>query len=124
MRSIRVTFACVALCAGAAGAQTAPKIDEELNELMASRAKAMVEAHQLQQEISRTWADPAYTSPEIVVLRKKLQALEDAVAYAQDEIKGKVEALPQVQEKKRKLQEAMRKAEDLNKKIEARQGNR
>ena len=121
MRSIYVAFFCAGLCVGMATAQT-PKAEEDLNDLMALRVKVMGEAHQLQMEIRRMWNDPASTSPEIEALRKKLQDLHDAVLRTQGEIREKVEALPEVQSKVKKLAEADKAVEELNKKIEAKAG--
>jgi len=115
MRSFLVGFVCVGLCFGAANAQ-AP---EDLNDLMALRSKVMIEAHQLQMELRQAWNDPAYTSPEIAALRKKFQDLQEAILRTQAEIGAKVEALPALQEKVKKMKEANKQVEELNKKIEA-----
>ena len=122
MRSVFVGFLCVGLCWGVGFAQTPPKADEDLNDLMALRAKVMVETYQLQMEISRMWNDPAYTSPEIEKLRKQIQDLQDAIIRTQAEIKRKVEELPAVRVKVKKVEEANKTIEELNKKIEAKQG--
>ena len=122
MRSFFLVFVCVGLCAGGAGAQAQPKVDTELNDLMAARTKAMIEAHQTQVEIRQSRDNPAYTSPEIEALRKKLQSLQEALERTQGEIQMKVEALPQVQAKIKKVDEAAKKIEELNQKIEAKLG--
>jgi hypothetical protein len=82
----------------------------------------MIGAHQLQMEIRQTWNDPAYTSPEIEKLRKTLLDLQAAIIRTQGEIREKVEALPEVQSKVKKLAEADKAVEELNKKIEAKAG--
>jgi len=110
-------FVCAGLCFGAANAQ-AP---DNLNDLMALRAKVMVEAHHLQMELRQMWNDPAVTSPEIEVLRKKFQDLQDALIRTQEEIIAKVEALPQNREKVKKLKEMNKQIEELNTKIEPKQ---
>ena len=122
MRSIGIVFVCAGMCIGRASAQTPPEAGDDLNDLMALRVKVMLEAHQMQTEIRQTWDDPACTSPEIEALRKKLQELHDAVLRTQGEIKEKVEALPEVQPKVKKLAEANKAVEELNKKIEAKVG--
>ena len=122
MRSFFLVLACAGLCICGAGAQTPPKGDSELNDLMAARSKAMIEAHQLQTEIRQSRDNPAYTSPEIETLRKKVQSLQDALERAQGEVQIKVEALPQVQAKIKKVGETAKKIEELNQKIEAKLG--
>jgi hypothetical protein len=59
MRSIGIVFVCVGMCIGRASAQTPPEAGDDLNDLMALRAKVMLEAHQMQVEIRQTWNDPA-----------------------------------------------------------------
>ena len=115
MRFILTAVACVGLCFGVAA-------DEELNDLMVLRSKIMIEAHQLQMDVRQTWNDPAYTSPEIEALRKTLEDLQEALLRTQGEIKEKVEALPEVQVKVKKMEEANKKVEELNQKIEAKTG--
>ena len=122
MRSIFLAFVCAGLCGSMAGAQTPPKIDSELNDLMALRSKVMIEAHQLQMEVRQAWENPAYTSPEIKALRKKIEDLQNAIEVTQDEIRAKVEALPQVQAKIKKVEESAKKVGELNQKIEAKLG--
>ena len=122
MRSILVASVCVGLCFGVANGQTPPKADDDLNDLMALRAKVMVEAHQLQMEIRQMCDDPAYTSPEIEALRKTLQDFKDAIVRTQGEIQKKVEELPAVKPKAEKMKEAAKKVEELNKKIDAKVG--
>ncbi|MCL2103878.1 MAG: hypothetical protein FWH21_02290 [Kiritimatiellaeota bacterium] len=109
---------CVGVCLGAARAQTPPKADDDLNDLMALRSKVMIEAYQLQMEIRQMWSDPAYTSPEIEALRKKHKALQEEILRTQTEIGAKVEALPELQPKVKKLEETNKRVEELNKKIE------
>jgi len=121
MRSILVAAVCVGLCFGGAKAQTPPKVEEDLNAIMALRAKTMLEAHQLQMEIRQFWADPTCTSPEIEALRKKIVEFQEAIVRTQDEIKAKIEELPQVRPIAQKVKEANKKIEELNKKIEAKQ---
>ena len=115
MRFFCVGFVFAGLCFGVANAQ-AP---EDLNDLMALRSKVMTEAHRLQMELRQTWNDPAYTSPEIEALREKVKALQEAIVRTQTEIGAKVEALPALQEKVRKMKEANEQVEKLNRKIEA-----
>ena len=122
MRFILAGFVCVGLCFGALHAQTPPKEGESLNDLMALRAKVMVEARQLQLELRQTWNDPAFTSPEIEKLRKKIQDLQDEIVRTHEAIGAKVEALPQNKEKSTKLKEMNKQIEELNKKIEPKQG--
>lgn len=122
MRLIIVACVCAGLCVVSADAQTPPKADDDLNDLMALRAKVMVEAHQLQMEIRQMGNDPAYTSPEIEKLRKALLDLQDAILRTQGEIQKKVEELPQVKVKVKQMEEANKTVEELNKKIKAKQG--
>jgi predicted nucleic acid-binding Zn-ribbon protein len=118
MRFILAGIACVGLCAGGARAEGA----NDLNDLMALRAKVMVEAHQLQVEIRQAWDDPKHTSPEIELLRKKIQDLQDAILYTQADIRSRVEKLPEVQGKVKKVEAARKQVEELNQKIEKKLG--
>jgi chromosome segregation ATPase len=122
MRIILASFVCVGLCLGAAKADTPPVIDQVLNDLMALRAKVMIEAHQLRMEVRQAVNDPAHTSPEIAALRKKVEELQEAITRTQGEIREKVEALPAVQEKIKKVEEAGKKVEELTQKIDAKVG--
>jgi len=122
MRSILVAAVCVGLCFGLTGAEAPPEAEENLNALMALRAKTMLEAHQLQVEIRQFWADPASTSPEIEALKKKIVEFQEAIARTQDEIKAKIEELPRVQPIVKRKDEANKKVEELNKKIEEKLG--
>lgn len=118
MRFVCACFVGAGLCWGAVSARA----EENLNDLMALRAKTMIEAHQLQMEIRQALLSPAHTSPEIERLRKRIQDLQDAIILTQNEIKGRVEALPDVKEKVKKVEEANKAVEELNKKIETRIG--
>ena len=122
MRSVFFAVVCAGLCVGMTNAQAPAEADLNLNDLMALRAKVMIEAHQLQMEIRQMWNDPACTSPEIEALRKKIEELQEAFRRTQAEIGAKVEALPEVREKVKRVEEANKKIEELNQKIEKKQG--
>ena len=122
MRLIFLVLACAGLGACMVGAQTPEEGNTELNDLMALRTEVMIEAHQLQVEVRQARDNSAYTSPEIKALRKKIEDLQNALALTQDELRTKVEALPQVQAKIKKVGEAAKKVEELNQKIEAKLG--
>jgi len=122
MRFVCAVFVCAGMCWGTAFAQAPAKAGDDLNDLMAARAKAMVEAHRLQGEIRAAVTDPAYTSPDIERLRKRIEDLQVAIALTQNEIRSRVEAIPEVQAKVRKMEEANKSAAELNAKVEAREG--
>ena len=122
MRLFFLVFVCAGLCAGSAGAQTSQQGDTELNDLMAARSKVMIEAHQLQMEVRQARDNSAYTSPEIKALRKKIEDLQNILELTQNELRTKVEALPQVQAKIKKVEESAKKVGELNQKIEAKLG--
>ena len=121
MRFVLAGFACAGLCASVANAQAAPE-EKELNDLMALRTKVIVEAHQLQMEVRQAWADPNHTSPEIELLRKKVQDLQAALYDTQVDIQRRVEKLPEVQAKIKKVEEANKQVEALTQTIEKKLG--
>ena len=93
---------------------------KELNDLMATRAKLMIEAHKMWTEITKAVNDPKTTSPEIEALRKKIEDLQNEVMRAYDSIRTEIEKLPETKEKRKQIAEKEKQIEDLNKKIDAR----
>jgi len=93
---------------------------KELNDMMAARAKLMIEAHKMGTEISKSVNDPKTTSPEIEALRKKIEDLQNEVMRAYDSIRAEIEKLPETKEKRKQIAEKEKQIEALNKKIDAR----
>jgi uncharacterized coiled-coil DUF342 family protein len=93
---------------------------KELNDLLATRAKLMIEAHKMGTEINKLVNDPKTTSPEIEALRKKIEDLQNEVMRAYDSIRKEIEKLPETKEKRKQIAEKEKQIEDLNKKIDAR----
>jgi len=95
---------------------------KQVNEWMAQRAKAMIDAHKLEREIRATWSDPAYTSPEVDALRKHYRELQDELVRTQREIQEKMCTVPALQPKVRLLDETKQKDQELSKKIAEKTG--
>jgi uncharacterized coiled-coil DUF342 family protein len=93
---------------------------DTLNDLLATRAKLMIEAHKMGTEINKLVNDPKTTSPEIEALRKKIEDLQNEVMRAYDSIRKEIEKLPETKEKRKQIAEKEKQIEDLNKKIDAR----
>jgi len=89
---------------------------------MALRSKTIIEAYQLQIEIRQAWNDPKYTSPEIELLRRKIEDLQAAILHTQATIQAKVEKMPEVQAKIKQAQEVDKQVEALTQQIERKQG--
>lgn len=110
---------------GAAGltavAQDVSKLDEaakkQYNAWMAERAEKMVSAHRLEKELDEAWGDFKYTTPEIDALRTRFRELQQELARTQRALQEKVEAVPAVREKRKQLDEAKGRIQELASKI-------
>lgn len=112
---------CLSLCARTAAAADLSKLSDadrqQVNEWMAQRATAMIEAYKLEREVSGAWSDKAYTSPEVEKLRDRYRELQQELLQTQQDIQKKVQEVPAVQAKLRQLDEAKAKGQELTKKI-------
>lgn len=119
-------FGCLSLsglCAEAADMKKLSDTDRKsMNEWMAQRAEAMIDAHKLEREIRATWSDPNYTTPEIETLRKHYSELQEELVRTQREIQDKMRTVPALQPKVQVLDEMKQKEQELTKKIEAKDG--
>ena len=93
---------------------------KELNDMMAMRARLMIETHKMGTEITKAVNDPKTTSPEIEALRKKIEDLQNEVMRAYESIRTEIEKLPETKEKRKQIAEKEKQIESLNKKIDAR----
>ena len=110
-------------CAEAADVQKLSDTDrKQVNEWMAQRAKAMIDAHKLEREIKATWSDPNYATPEVETLRKHYRELQEELVRTQREIQEKMRTVPELQPKVRLLDEMKQKELDLTKKLEDKAG--
>ena len=99
---------------------TPPPMDpatKAVNDMMALRAKLMIEAHKTESEINKAANDPAVTSPEIEKLRKKVEDLQNEIIRAYGSIREEIEKLPEIKEKRKKIAEKEKQIEELNKKL-------
>lgn len=124
---VQILTLCTVLCFFPALAQEAQVVPaqttatgDNLNDLLAARAKLMIEAHKMGTEISKSVNDPKTTSPEIEALRKKIEDLQNEVMRAYDAIRAEIEKLPETKEKRKQIAAKEKQIEDLNKKIDAR----
>jgi seryl-tRNA synthetase len=113
---------CAAGAAGALRAQDFSKLSDaerkQVNDWMAERVERMVAAHRLDNELSQAWGDVKYTSPEIEALRQRCMELQTELSRAQAELKKKVLALPELQEKQKRLGEERQGIQELSKKVQ------
>lgn len=93
-------------------------VTSELNQMMAQRAKLMIEAHKLESEINKAVNNRAVTSPEIEKLRKKIEDLRTEILKTFAQIREEIEKLPETIEKRKQIAEKNRQVEALNKKID------
>ena len=112
---------CLGLCARCAVAEDIAKLAEadrkQVNEWMAQRATAMIDAHRLECEVSAAWSDTSYTSPEVEALRVRYAKLQEELLRTQREIQKKVREVPAMQAKVRQIDEMKKKEQELTKKI-------
>lgn len=117
---------CLSLWAGRVPAADLSQLSDadrkQVNEWMAQRAEAMVEAHRVAQDVRQAWADPKYTSPAVEELRARYRELQQSLLRTQEAIQKKVEELPAVQAKVRQLEEMREKERTLQKKITEKTG--
>ena len=97
-----------------------PPTAKELNDMMALRAKLMIEAHMTESEIKKVANNPATTSPEIEKLRKKIEDLQNEIIKAYGAIREEVENLPEIKEKRKNIAEKEKQIDELNKKLNPR----
>jgi len=89
----------------------------ELNDMLALRAKLMVEAHKAESEINKAANDPTVTSPEIDKLRKKVEDLQNEIIKAYSTIREEIEKRPEIKEKRKQIAEKEKQIEALNQKL-------
>ena len=131
MKSFFSNVLLAALLAGGAGvtrAQDFSKLTEperkQVNGWLAERAEILIDAHRLETEVSRAWADAKYTSAEIEALRMRYRELQHELGLTQMKLQKMVDEMPALQEKRRQLDEAKKKALELTKKVEKKAGGR
>jgi peptidoglycan hydrolase CwlO-like protein len=90
---------------------------KELNDMLALRAKLMIEAHKTESEIHKAANDPAITSPEIEKLRKKIEDLQNEIIRTYGAIREEIEKRPEIKEKRKQIAEKEKQIEELNKKL-------
>lgn len=90
---------------------------KELNDRLALRAKLMIEAHKIEADINKSANDPAMTSPEIEILRKKVEVLQNEIIKAYSSIRVEIEKRPEIKEKRKQISEKEKQIEELNQKI-------
>ena len=129
MKSFFWSVSLAALLAGGAGlarAQDFSKLTDperkQVNGWLAERAEVLIDAHRLETEISQAWANAKYTSPEIEALRARYRELQHELGQTQLKLQKKVDEMPALQEKRRQLEEAQKKALELTKKVEKKAG--
>ncbi len=129
MKSLFWSVPLAVLLAGGTGvtrAQDFSKLTEperkQVNGWLAERAELLIDAHRLETEISRAWADAKYTSPEVEALRARYRELQHELGLTQLKLQKKVDEMPALQEKRRQLEEAQKKVLELNKKVEKKVG--
>ncbi|MDD4017622.1 MAG: hypothetical protein PHV28_06725 [Kiritimatiellae bacterium] len=129
MKSFFWSVSLAALLAGGAGAARAQdfsKLTEperkQVNGWLAERAEVLIDAHRLETEISQAWANAKYTSPEVEALRARYRELQHELGQTQLKLRKKVDEMPALQEKRRQLEEAQKKALELTKKVEKKAG--
>jgi predicted nucleic acid-binding Zn-ribbon protein len=101
----------------AAGQPAATK--ESLNDLLALRARLMIEANKLDSEIRKAINDKNLTSPAIEALRKKVEDLQREIIKTYTQIREEVEKLPEIKEKRTAIAQKEKQIEELTKKIDA-----
>lgn len=129
MKSFFWSVSLAALLAGGAGAARAQDFSKltgperkQVNGWLAERAEVLIDAHRLETEINRAWADAKYTSPEVEALRARYRELQHELGQTQLKLQKKVDEMPALQEKRRQLDEAQKKALELTKKVEKKAG--
>jgi predicted RNase H-like nuclease (RuvC/YqgF family) len=90
---------------------------KELNDRLALRAKLMIEAHKIEADINKAANDPAMTSPEIEILRKKVEVLQNEIIKAYSSIRVEIEKRPEIKEMRKQISEKEKQIEELNQKI-------
>jgi len=95
----------------------APTVNE-LNDMLALRAKLMLEAHAIESDIQKAVNDPTVTSSEIEKLRKKVQDLQNEIIQTFGAIRDEIEKRPEIQEKRKQIQGKETQIEALTQKID------
>ncbi len=118
-----VVAVCLIGAVGQLGAQDLSKLTDaqrkQLNAWMAERAERVINAHQMEGELTHAVNDTAHTSPEIEVLRKRSQDLQDELSRVRTDLQKKVMALPALQEKKSALEQERKRINELSGKVKA-----
>lgn len=117
---------CGSLCLAPAFAQESPATtpqpaatSQSLNDLLALRARLMIEAHKLDSEIKKAANDSKMTSPAIEALRKKVEELQQEIMKTFTQIREEIEKLPEIKAKRNEIAQKEKQIEELNKKIDA-----
>ena len=117
---------CLSVCARRAAAEELSKLSEadskQVNGLMDQRAQIVIETRKLESEVSSAWTDTAYASPEVDALRARYRELQHELLQTQREIQKKVQDVPAVQEKLRRIEELKKKGQELTKKVSEKVG--
>ena len=123
---VRLVCVCAAGVAGVLLAQDFSRLSDDdrkqVNDWMLERTQRMMAAHQLDKELSQVWADERYTSPEIAALRARHRALQQELADVQAALQEKVLGLPELQEKKKQLEEDRKNIRELAEKVKEKTG--
>ena len=121
---IRFGFVCASLLLVQVHAQESMALppptqptSKELNDRLALRAKLMIEAHKIEADINKAANDPAMTSPEIEILRKKVEVLQNEIIKAYSSIRVEIEKRPEIKEMRKQISEKEKQIEELNQKI-------
>jgi len=104
----------------AKGSSDQPVVTKEnLNDLLALRARLMIEANKLDAEIRKAVNDKNLTSPAIEALRKKIEELQSEIMKTYTQIREEFEKLPEIKEKRTAIAQKEKQIEELTKKIDA-----
>lgn len=119
-------IAAVSVHVCAVHAQDFSKLSEEdrrqVNEWMAERAEKMIEANKVESELSQAWADTRYSNPSVDALRTRFRQLQDELASTMTELKKKIQEVPEVQVKQKKLDEMKARVRELSQKVDEKAG--
>lgn len=120
--------AALTVCCVTARAQDFSKISEEerrqVNAWMAERAEKMIDTNKLESELSQAWADTRYSNPSIDALRARFRQLQDELSNTMIELKKKVQEVPEVQDKQKKLDAIKARVSELSQKVDAKTGRK
>ncbi len=124
---MRVAIMCVCfltvLTAGrAVAAKSIAELSEDerkqVNELMVERVQTIVSVSKLESEMESAWENTKYSSPEIDELRKKYRELQAELVNKQHELRKKIMDLPELRDKRQKLEDLKGRVKELTDKVE------